>query len=75
MDDIHVLGAKNVSWDLDNALDADFKSVFISHDQMPIQDCNFKIRGDQTKNNLTDSDYIQLGELYEGYSSSDIELL
>jgi vacuolar protein-sorting-associated protein 4 len=35
----------------------------------------FKIRAGKTKNNLTESDYIQLGELSEGYSGSDLAIV
>jgi vacuolar protein-sorting-associated protein 4 len=35
----------------------------------------FRIKAGKTKNNLTEEDYIQLGELSEGYSGSDLAVV
>ena len=75
-DGVLVLGATNLPWELDNAIRRRFqKRIYIALPDSVARAGIFKIRGGKTKNNLTDADYNQLGELSEGYSGSDIAIV
>lgn len=75
-DGVLVLGATNLPWELDNAIRRRFqKRIYIMLPDAVARAGIFKIRGSKTKNNLTDHDYTQLGELSEGYSGSDIAIV
>ena len=76
MDGVLVLGATNVPWELDNAIRRRFqKRIYIQLPDANARTGIFKLRGKKTKNNLTDQDYVTLGELSHGYSASDITIL
>lgn len=76
MDGVLVLGATNTPWGLDNAIRRRFqKRIYITLPDANARAGIFKNRGSKTKNNLTETDYIQLGEMSEGYSASDITIV
>jgi vacuolar protein-sorting-associated protein 4 len=71
-----VLGASNVPWDLDAAIRRRFeKRVYISLPEANARTYMFKMNVGDTPNNLTDADYERLGQLSEGASGSDIEVI
>merc|ERR1712076_197930 len=72
MDGVLVLGATNVPWELDNAIRRRFqKRIYISLPDATARAGIFKNKGAKTKNNLTDDDWVTLGNEAEGYSGSD----
>jgi vacuolar protein-sorting-associated protein 4 len=72
-DGVLVLGATNVPWELDNAIRRRFqKRIYISLPDSTARAGIFKIRSGNTKSNLTDQDYSNLGDESEGYSGSDL---
>jgi len=76
MDGILVLGATNVPWELDNAIRRRFqKRIYIQLPDANARAGIFKIKAGKTRNDLTESDFITLGEMSEGYSGSDVAVL
>jgi vacuolar protein-sorting-associated protein 4 len=75
-DGILVLGASNVPWELDPAIRRRFeKRIYIPLPDVHARISQFKIRLGKTPNNLTEEDYINLGQGCEGYSGSDITVV
>lgn len=76
MDGILVLGATNVPWELDNAIRRRFqKRIYIQLPDANARAGIFKIKAGKTKNDLTESNFITLGEMSEGYSGSDVAIV
>jgi len=76
MDKILVLGATNVPWELDNAIRRRFqKRIYISLPDANARAGIFRNKCGKTRNNLTEQDFVQLGELSEGYSGSDLSIV
>ena len=75
-DGILVLGASNVPWELDPAIRRRFeKRIYIPLPDFQARIVQFKIRIGKTPNNLTEEDFIELGNATEGYSGSDIAVV
>lgn len=75
-DGILVLGASNVPWELDPAIRRRFeKRIYIPLPDVHARVSQFKIRLGKTPNNLSEEDYINLGQSTEGYSGSDITVV
>jgi len=76
MDGVLVLGATNVPWELDNAIRRRFqKRIYISLPDATARAGIFKNKGAKTKNNLSDDDWVTLGNEAEGYSGSDCAIV
>lgn len=76
MDGVLVLGATNIPWELDSAIRRRFqKRIYISLPCAAARAHLFKSKGSKTKNNLTEADWMTLGETGEGYSGSDIAVV
>jgi len=76
MDGVLVLGATNVPWELDNAIRRRFqKRIYISLPCATARAGIFKNKGEKTKNNLCDDDWVTLGNEAEGYSGSDCAIV
>ena len=75
-DGVLVLGASNVPWELDPAIRRRFeKRIYIPLPDVHARATMFKIRIGKTPNNLTEEDFIELGQASEGYSGSDISVI
>lgn len=62
MDGVLVLGATNVPWELDNAIRRRFqKRIYISLPDATARAMIFRNKGVKTKNNLTEEDWVTLG--------------
>ena len=71
-----ILGASNVPWDLDAAIRRRFeKRVYIPLPDPKARSYMFRMNTGDTPHNLTDADFEQLGQLSEGASGSDIEVI
>lgn len=71
-----VLGATNVPWDLDAAIRRRFeKRVYIPLPNANARTYMIKMNLGDTPNNLVESDFTKLGELTEGASGSDIQVM
>lgn len=76
MDGILVLGATNVPWELDNAIRRRFqKRIYISLPDANARSGIFRTKLGKTRNDLTEKDFITLGEQSEGYSGSDCAIV
>mmetsp|Transcript_16034 Transcript_16034/g.20290 ORF Transcript_16034/g.20290 Transcript_16034/m.20290 type:complete len:430 (-) Transcript_16034:128-1417(-) len=76
MDGVLVLGATNVPWELDQAMRRRFqKRIYISLPDAAARSGILKNKGSKTKNNLTDDDWVTLGNATEGYSGSDMSIV
>lgn len=76
MDGVLVLGATNVPWELDQAMRRRFqKRIYISLPDATARSGMLKNKGNKTKNTLTDEDWVQLGNMSEGYSGSDMSIV
>lgn len=76
MDGVLVLGATNVPWELDQAMRRRFqKRIYISLPDATARAHIMKNKGGKTKNNLTDEDWVTLGNNSEGYSGSDMAIV
>ena len=76
MDGVLVLGATNVPWELDQAMRRRFqKRIYISLPDAAARSGILKNKGSKTKNNLTDDDWVALGNATEGYSGSDMSIV
>ena len=70
-----ILGATNIPWQLDAAIRRRFqRRVHISLPDKPARMRMFELAVGDTKCELTQQDYKQLGEITEGYSGSDIAI-
>lgn len=75
-DDVLVLGATNVPWELDAAIRRRFeKRVYIPLPEPEARAIMVKLHLGDTPNNLSESDFDTLGRLTEGASGSDIKVL
>lgn len=71
-----VLGATNVPWELDPAMRRRFeKRVYIALPEAAARANMFKLNLGDTPNNLTEEQFMQLGEMSEGYSGSDVAVV
>lgn len=71
-----VLGASNVPWALDAAIRRRFeKRVYIPLPGAEARTYMIKMHLGDTPNNLQESDFIRLGQISEGASGSDIEVM
>jgi vacuolar protein-sorting-associated protein 4 len=71
-----VLGASNVPWDLDAAIRRRFeKRVYIPLPEAPARTYMVKMHLGDTPNNLVDDDFDKLGQISQGASGSDIEVM
>ena len=62
MDGVLVLGATNVPWELDQAMRRRFqKRIYISLPEAAARAGILKNKGSKTKNNLTEEDWVTLG--------------
>ena len=62
MEGVLVLGATNVPWELDQAMRRRFqKRIYISLPEAAARAGILKNKGSKTKNNLTDEDWVTLG--------------
>ena len=72
-DGVLVLGATNVPWELDQAMRRRFqKRIYISLPDATARSGILRNKGSKTKNNLTEEDWVTLGNESEGYSGSDM---
>lgn len=70
-----ILGATNIPWQLDAAIRRRFqRRVHISLPDKAARMRMFELAVGDTKCELTQADYKQLGEMTEGYSGSDISI-
>jgi vacuolar protein-sorting-associated protein 4 len=68
-----VLGATNVPWEIDMAMRRRFeKRIYIPLPEAPARSTMFQIHTGKTQNNLTEADFMALGERTEGFSGSDV---
>lgn len=71
-----VLGATNVPWAIDAAIRRRFeKRVYIPLPEKNARTVMVKLHLGDTPNNLVEEDFVKLGELTEGASGSDIEVM
>lgn len=71
-----VLGATNVPWELDAAIRRRFeKRVYIPLPEKEARTYMVKLHLGDTPNNLSEDDFDQLGEITNGASGSDIQVL
>lgn len=71
-----VLGASNVPWDLDAAIRRRFeKRVYIPLPAAQARTFMIKMHLGDTPNNLVEQDFLKLGQISEGASGSDIEVM
>jgi vacuolar protein-sorting-associated protein 4 len=71
-----VLGASNVPWDLDAAIRRRFeKRVYIPLPEAKARTFMVKMHLGDTPNNLVDDDFDKLGQISQGASGSDIEVM
>jgi len=74
-DQVLVLGATNVPWELDQAIRRRFqKRIYIPLPEAEARSGIFKNRINDTPASVTDDDYKQLGMMSEGYSGSDLNV-
>lgn len=74
--DVLVLGATNVPWELDAAIRRRFeKRVYIPLPEAEARATMVKLHLGDTPNDLTESDFDELGEILKGASGSDIKVL
>jgi len=71
-----VLGATNVPWAIDSAIRRRFeKRVYIPLPEKNARTFMVKLHLGDTPNNLKEEDFVKIGELTEGASGSDIEVM
>lgn len=76
MDGVLVLGATNVPWEIDQAMRRRFqKRICINLPDAAARTGILKSKGTKTPNALTDEDWVELGDLSEGYSGSDMSIV
>lgn len=70
-----ILGATNIPWQLDAAIRRRFqRRVHISLPDKPARMRMFELAVGDTKCEMTQADYKQLGDMSDGYSGSDISI-
>jgi len=75
-DGILVLGATNIPWVLDAAIRRRFeKRIYIPLPEEHARTSMFKLHMGETKTNITEDQYRQLGQNTQGYSGADIQLV
>lgn len=76
-DNILVLGATNIPWQLDSAIRRRFeKRIYIPLPETQARTRMFHIHiGKDSLVELTEDDYVRLGEMTEGYSGADISIV
>ncbi|XP_012721814.2 vacuolar protein sorting-associated protein 4B [Fundulus heteroclitus] len=73
---ILVLGATNIPWTLDSAIRRRFeKRIYIPLPEAHARSFMFKLHLGSTPNELTDEDFVTLGNKTEGYSGADISVI
>uniref|UniRef100_A0A8D0CWK7 vesicle-fusing ATPase n=1 Tax=Sander lucioperca TaxID=283035 RepID=A0A8D0CWK7_SANLU len=73
---ILVLGATNIPWTLDSAIRRRFeKRIYIPLPEKHARSFMFKLHLGSTPNELTEADFITLGDKTEGYSGADISVI
>lgn len=73
---ILVLGATNIPWTLDSAIRRRFeKRIYIPLPEQHARSFMFKLNLGTTPSNLTDNDFITLGQKTESYSGADISII
>jgi len=71
-----ILGATNVPWELDAAIRRRFeKRVYIPLPEAEARTYMVKLHLGDTPNNLSDNDFSKIGNITEGASGSDIQVL
>lgn len=75
-DNVLVLGATNLPWALDSAIQRRFeKRIYIPLPEAPARSLMFKLHLGDTPNELTENDFKILGAKAEGYSGADINIV
>ncbi|TRY73127.1 hypothetical protein TCAL_02527 [Tigriopus californicus] len=75
-DGVLVLGATNIPWALDSAIRRRFeKRIYIGLPDAMARATMFKIHLGDTKTDLTEADFRQLGHQSERYSGADIQIV
>jgi len=75
-DNILVLGATNLPWALDSAIQRRFeKRIYIPLPEAPARTSMFKLHLGDTPNEVTEKDFKKLGEAAQGYSGADIGIV
>uniref|UniRef100_A0A668ACP5 vesicle-fusing ATPase n=1 Tax=Myripristis murdjan TaxID=586833 RepID=A0A668ACP5_9TELE len=73
---ILVLGATNIPWTLDSAIRRRFeKRIYIPLPEEHARSFMFKLHLGSTPNDLTESDFVTLGQKTDGYSGADISII
>ncbi|KAM4574552.1 vacuolar protein sorting-associated protein 4B-like [Fundulus diaphanus] len=73
---ILVLGATNIPWTLDSAIRRRFeKRIYIPLPEAHARSFMFRLHLGSTPNELTDEDFVTLGNKTEGYSGADISVI
>ncbi|XP_028855630.1 vacuolar protein sorting-associated protein 4B-like isoform X1 [Denticeps clupeoides] len=73
---ILVLGATNIPWTLDSAIRRRFeKRIYIPLPEGHARSFMFKLHLGSTPNDLTDADFVTLGQKSEGYSGADVSIV
>ncbi|XP_060933595.1 vacuolar protein sorting-associated protein 4B-like isoform X1 [Limanda limanda] len=71
-----VLGATNIPWTLDSAIRRRFeKRIYIPLPEEHARSFMFKLHLGSTPSDLTEADFISLGQKTEGYSGADISVI
>lgn len=75
MDNVLVLAATNVPWEIDPAMRRRFeKRIYIPLPEAVARARMFKIHIGDTPHSLSDDDFVKLGERTEGFSGSDLSV-
>jgi len=75
-DNILVLGATNLPWALDSAIQRRFeKRIYIPLPEVTARTSMFKLHLGDTPHELTEKDFKKLGETAQGYSGADIRIV
>ncbi|KAM9385480.1 vacuolar protein sorting-associated protein 4B-like [Pholidichthys leucotaenia] len=75
-DGILVLGATNIPWTLDSAIRRRFeKRIYIPLPEEHARSYMFRLHLGSTPNDLTEADFVTLGQKTEGYSGADISII
>jgi vacuolar protein-sorting-associated protein 4 len=76
MDQILVLGATNLPWALDTAIQRRFeKRIYIPLPEAPARSAMFKLNLGDTPHEVTEPEFQILGQKAEGYSGADINIV
>uniref|UniRef100_H3DJT3 vesicle-fusing ATPase n=1 Tax=Tetraodon nigroviridis TaxID=99883 RepID=H3DJT3_TETNG len=75
-DGVLVLGATNIPWTLDSAIRRRFeKRIYIPLPEVHARSYMFKLHLGSTPNDLTEADFVTLGQRTGGYSGADISII